>query len=208
MTPKTETKKPASNPVLTISLKLDFEHEFLSTRGVSPEQAEAFGLGYCKTGIMKNRIAVPIHNRNGELVAFTGRWIGDPKDIPEHEGKYKLPKGFEKSLEVFNLHRAPAFGKRFVVIVEGIWSTLRLHHAGIPTVALLGTSLTEMQAEHIASAGFNHAVLILDGDDAGLSARPAVLEVLSKHLYVKTINLEEGVKPDTMSDDLIDRLRR
>ena len=39
---------------------------------------------------MKGRIAVPIHNAGGELVAYAGRWAGDDSEIPEGEGKYKL----------------------------------------------------------------------------------------------------------------------
>ncbi|MEM9316067.1 MAG: CHC2 zinc finger domain-containing protein [Pseudomonadota bacterium] len=199
---------PTENPVLELELTLNPEHEFLAARAVDPEIAAAFGLGYCKAGIMKGRIAIPIHNHRGELVAYTGRWAGPKETIPEKTGKYKLPKGFHKELELFNLHRAAALGHPYVVVVEGVWSTIRLHRAGIPAVALLGTSLSEHQAKLIASAGFRHAVLILDGDEAGRQARPGVLSVLSQHVYVRSLELEDGVKPDTMDDELVNRLRR
>ncbi len=199
-------KTPAANPVIDVSLTLNHEHEFLATRNVSPELAAEFGLGHCRTGIMKNRIAIPIHNPSGKLVAYIGRYASD--ELPKGQIKYKLPKGFEKSLELFNLHRAAAMGKSYVVIVEGIWSTLRLHDAGVPTVALLGTSISDRQAALLAAAGFRHAILILDGDEAGREATPAALTVLSQIVYTKTVILPEGVKPDTMEDSIVHRFMR
>jgi hypothetical protein len=46
------------------------------------------------------RGAIPIHNVKGELIAYTGRWPGNTD-----KQKYLFPKGFRKSLELFNLDR-------------------------------------------------------------------------------------------------------
>jgi DNA primase len=55
-----------------------------------------WNVGFCTgKGIMAGRVAIPIHNEQGELVAYAGRWTGDP---PDGEGKYKLPTGFHKSV--------------------------------------------------------------------------------------------------------------
>ena len=198
--------QPKGNPVLELALSLDSNHQFLTDRGVSPEQAAAFGIGYCSRGMMRNRIAIPLHNVQGELVAYVGRYAATP--VPDDAGKYKQPKGFEKSLELFNLHRAAQFGKRFIVVVEGFWSVLRLHEAGIPAVALMGTSVSVTQAQAIEAARFTHVLLILDGDEAGRAAIPAATQLLSQHVYVKTIMLPDGVKPDTMDEAILNRLRR
>ena len=199
--------RKTSNDPINVQLILAHDHPFLGDRGITPEVAETFGIGHCRTGIMKNRIAIPIHNANAELVAFTGRWAGEG-ERPDNEPRYKLPKGFEKSLELFNLHRAAAFEKRYVVVVEGIWSAIRLHEAGVPAVALLGTSISEPQAGLLAQAGFTHAMLILDGDEAGRKAAPEVVTTLSQTMYVKTLVLPDGVKPDTMDESIVSRLRR
>jgi len=201
-----ESEEPRSNPVLDLELSLKFDHQFLVDRGISLAQAEEFGIGFCTRGMMRNRIAFPLHNANGELVAYVGRYAIEPR--PENEPKYKQPKGFEKLLELFNLHRAAALGKRFVVVVEGFWSVLRLHEAGIPSVALMGTSVSPVQAHALAGAGFTHAIVILDGDEAGRVALPAATEMLSQHVYVKTIVLPDGVKPDTMDEATLNRLCR
>lgn len=199
----------SANPVKDIKLTLEPGHPFLETRNVSPALAEQFGMGFCNKGIMKNRIAIPLHNAGGEPIGFVGRWALDT-DPPDGEAKYKLPKDFKKSLELFNLHRAVALmhdqGKPYVVVVEGIWSVTRLHAAGVPVVALMGTSLCDTQAQLIADAGFRKAMVILDGDDAGRQAAPDVVYALSQHVPVKTLVLPDGVKPDTMDASIVARL--
>ena len=193
------------NPVLDLKLKLDHEHPFLAECGITPEVAEAFGIGFADRGIMKDRIAIPIHNERGELVAYAGRYAKE--DVPDGTLRYRLPKTFFKSLVLYNLHRAKEFEKRHVVIVEGFWSAVRLHRDGIPAVALMGTSCSPEQAELLRSAGFRFATLLLDGDDAGRKATPELLAVLSKKIYVRTVELPDGDKPDTMNSSLLDGLR-
>ena len=60
---------------------------------------EVFGLGYCARGMMKGRIAIPIHDETDALVGYAGRWPGDPA---EGEERYKLPPGFKKSRVLYN----------------------------------------------------------------------------------------------------------
>ena len=50
---------------------------------------------------MAGRVCIPIHNTAGELVAYAGRWPGEP---PEGVERYLLPKKFEKSRVLFNLN--------------------------------------------------------------------------------------------------------
>jgi len=194
------------NPVITVELDLEPDHPFLAARGVTPEVAEAFGIGFCAKGIMRSRIAIPLHNAEGELVAFSGRYANEP--VPQGTERYKLPKQFQKSLELFNLHRAIAMKKRYVIVVEGYWSVIRLHQAGIPAVALMGTSVSQHQAALLREHGFKFATLLLDGDDAGRKAAVTAAHVLSQHVYVHTLDLPDGVGPDDMDEELVDRLRR
>ena len=76
--------------------------------GLAPELVDAFGLGFCDKGIMAGRVCIPIHNADGQIVAYAGRWVGPLEDLPEGKGKYELPAGFRKDLELFNLHRVEA----------------------------------------------------------------------------------------------------
>lgn len=91
----------AVNKPLTFQLKsVDCSHPYLSERGITKETAEYFGVGFFPgKGSMNGRIVIPIHNQHGKLVAYAGRAIDGS------EPRYKLPAGFHKSLELFNLHR-------------------------------------------------------------------------------------------------------
>jgi len=201
-----ESDKPV-NPPIDIKLKLDHKHPFIEARGFKKKLIKKFGIGHCGGGIMKNRIAFPIHNEKGELVAFSGRWASD--DVPDDTSKYLLPKGFQKSKVLYNLNRV--LQKRdldTVVIVEGFWSVLRLHSEDIPCVSTFGDSVSAAQAELLVKHGIKHVILIYDGDEGGRLGTASSLPILTEQVFVRTIALEEGIKPDTMSDDIIATLPR
>ena len=204
-TPKDESvssaSTPAENAVFDRVLKLDHEHSFLAERGIEPDVAEEFGIGYCSKGIMKNRIAFPIHRPSGECVGYVGRWADE--EVPEDTVRYAFPKGFHKSLELWNIHRALTLEKKFLVLVEGYWSAIRLHRLGIPVVALMGTSVSEEQAQMIRDLGYKFAILLLDGDDAGRNATKEASFVLSQHVYVRSIALPDGEKPDSVEEGFL-----
>ena len=211
--PEPVAKEP--NKPLGFALQnLDFAHAMLADRSLEPEAVKTFGLGYCSKGMMKGRVVFPIHNASGELVAYAGRWADD-EPVPEGEGKYKLPKGFEKSLELYNVHRAaelartmraPAAG-RLCVLVEGYWSAIRLHLLGVPTVACFGSDLSEEQARLLAelreddSPLFGRYVVLFDGDDAGWSGAARAAGQLAPHGWITAPKLAPGEKPDALERD-------
>lgn len=200
-----EAPAPQTNRVLDLELSLDPSHRFLVDRGITADVAERFGLGYCSRGIMKDRIAIPIHNERGELVAYAGRW--HEEEVPAGIERYRLPKHFYKSHVLFNLHRAQALGRRHLVLVEGFWSVIRLHEAGIAAASVLGHDCSTRQAELIRAAGFKFVTLLFDGDAAGRAGMATSLPILASQVYVRTIELPEGMKPDTMPESYFDRLR-
>src|SRR5918995_1095178 len=159
--------EPKPNKPLGFALDLDPGHPYLVARGVPGIVIQPFGLGYCGKGIMAGRLCIPIHNAEGELVAYAGRFVGDVADLPAGEEKYKLPKGFHKSLELFNLHRVK--NCRHLVVVEGYFGTIRLHGLRVPSVALMGSSMSEAQVallrEHCPALRL--VSVMLDGDEAG-----------------------------------------
>lgn len=179
------------NPVLSLSLPLRAQHPYLEGRGIGPEAIAHFGLGYCPRGILAGRIAIPIHNTTGQLVAFAGR---HPKG---HAPKYKFPAGFRKSVELYNLHRAAAHARKHgLVLVEGFFDAINLWQLGVPNaVALMGTELSATQEELLVQHT-DRVVLMLDGDEAGRAATAMLLPRLSARIFVKVVQLPEGVQPD------------
>jgi len=184
------------NPPLTFALKLDATHPYLVERGVSAQIAAEFGLGYCSRGVMAGRICIPVHDATGRLVAYAGRWPGE--DVPEDQERYKLPKNFQKSRVLFNLHRVR--DAEHVVLVEGYWSAFRLHALGVPVAALMGSSVSEEQLALLGERGTRYVTLLLDGDDAGRRARERALPALASAFLVRAPLLPDGEKPDTLGE--------
>lgn len=186
---------------------LDSSHSYLKERGLSKETVETFGLGYCDRGIMRGRVVVPLHNREGKVVAYLGRWPGDP---PEGESRYKLPKGFSRTLELFNVHRAQEHREHPLIIVEGAFSAMKIHQAGFSrVVALLGSSLSETQEDVVLEMlrEEDRILLSLDADEAGEKAQQQILRRLSRHAFVRTVDYpERHLAPDTMTTEAIAEL--
>ena len=200
-TPAPAPENGAPNKPLGFRLdKLEKAHPYLAERGLTPETIIDFGIGFCAKGMMAERIAIPIHNPEGQVVAYAGRFPGEPaEDTP----KYKLPQGFRKSLEVFNIDRAskePADNP--LVIVEGFFACMKLWQAGLRrTVALMGSSLSEAQANLIRrhTDSDSRLVLLFDEDDAGRAGREQAALSLARFAYVRIVALpQEGQQVDSL----------
>ncbi len=198
-----EPEKSVPNKSLKFRLdKLKQDHPYLAERGITPETIAEFGLGFCEKGTMEGRIAIPIHNAQGELVAYAGRFPGESgEDTP----KYKLPAGFRKSQELFNLHRAIKEPKeRPLVIVEGFFGCMKLHQHGCrKVVALMGSTLSPAQHDLIyqMTAPESLIQIMLDEDDAGRAGRDDIALRLSRLCFVKVVTFKEGTQPEDLSDE-------
>ena len=200
---------PDRNPPLKFSLQnLDRTHPYLSLRGLAVETIRTFGVGHCRNGMLAGWIAIPIHDATGQLVAYAGRWPGEPRN---GEPKYRLPKGFRKSLELFNLHRAVKEDARLpLVVVEGFFGCMKLWQSGHRrVVSLMGSILSNSQEELIVrTAGpGGRVILMFDEDEAGRKGTREALERLNKLLEVRAVSLGgEGSQPDALSPEQLNEL--
>jgi DNA primase len=197
----TTTEKSVPNTPLKFRLdKLEREHPYLmQERGLSLETIVDFGVGFCSKGMMADRIAIPIHNAKGEVVAYAGRFTGEP---PEGTPKYKLPQGFRKSQELFNLDRAvrepgPLF------IVEGFFDCMKLHQHGCKkVVALMGSTLSATQEELIRqhTDSKSQVIIMLDENDAGRAGREDIACRLSRFCFVRVYEFPQpDMEPEHLS---------
>lgn len=204
---KTQAKSPddsgSDEDVETVNQPLEFQlksvdttHPYIRQRGIKPETAQHFGIGYFNgRGSMAGRLVIPIHNEDGDLIAYAGRSVDDS------EPKYKLPAGFKKSLVLFNLHRALQTKTKVVVVVEGFFDCLKVSQAGFPyTVALMGSALSEHQ-EKLLVENFDRVVVMLDGDEGGRSATSEIALRLVRKVFVRVIEMPEGKQPDQLSSE-------
>jgi DNA primase len=195
-------KKEGTNlPLRFVLTGVETNHPYLAQRGIDPATTAEFGVGfYPGPGLMSGRIVIPIHNPHGQLVAYAGRALDD------RPPKYKLPAGFRKALELFNLQRAVAAGGKTVIVVEGYFDCMRVHQAGFPwMVALMGSSLSAAQESSLL-AHFERVVLMMDGDAAGQAASAAIAVRLSGRRSVQVVRLPDGSQPDQLSSSTIRQL--
>lgn len=185
------------NQPLAFQLKLDTEHPYLASRGVGTELAGVFEIGYCSKGMFRGMIAIALRNSDGRLVGYLGRWPGEPPEGQEQ--RYKFPIGFKKSRMLYNLDRVR--GREELVIVEGVWSVLRLHQLGVPAVALLGRDLSAYQEQLLVQSRVKRLALMLDGNAPGREATALLLPRLSRRFYVRVLALPDEAQPDTLPEE-------
>ncbi|MBX3012358.1 MAG: DNA primase [Caldilineaceae bacterium] len=149
--------------------------DFLLAKGWSlEEQLEA---GLIKRNDERNssydafrgRVMIPIRDRQGRVIGFGGRSLGDGQ--PKYLNTAETPL-FHKSQVIFGLDLAREAIRREdkVVIVEGYMDVIAAHQHGFANVvACMGTSLTSEQLQQLHRFT-NHFVLALDADAAGQQA--------------------------------------
>jgi len=199
-------EQPLANKPLDFSLekRIKYDHPFLLEEKKFPlELLKKFGIGWCKTGLMAGRIVFPIHNPNGELVAYAGRALTEKDEA--QRGKYLFPSGFNKALELWNFHRLVTKKKLLrehgLIVVEGFTDALRLIQHGFPNVvALMGWSLSEPQ-EKMLLAVADKVALFLDNDSAGQEATKKIHQRLIHQVFVKVVPYPTDSPDQTQPED-------
>lgn len=177
---------------------------YIGIRGIELSTARRFGIGYYSGhGMLSHRVVIPIHNQSGHLIAYAGR------SVDGREPKYRLPPGFRKSAELFNVHRIALNVERDrVFLVEGFFDCMKVHQAGYPNVvALMGCSLSDRQA-YLLGEHFDEVVLLLDGDSAGLRASDDIAVRLSGVMKTCRCQIPSGRQPDELTADELHGLIR
>jgi hypothetical protein len=187
---KTDPPETEVNPPLPFTLKsLTTEHPFFAENGISLETATYFGMGFCKKGLFKDRIVIPIHDHQGRLVAYCGRSITDEQT--QQEGRYKMPRGFVRSALVFNLHRLEK-NETPLLVVEDFISAIKAHQNGFQkVVALMGSNIGKGQEEailsHIGPAG--RLLLLFSTSEYSRKCVDECFSLFSEQLFVKKIDI-------------------
>lgn len=199
---------------------LRFDIPFLLERGLTPERARFYGVGYCSRGLMKGRIVVPIKNRAGEIAAYLGRSLKD--DDPN--GKWRFPLGFHKSLELYGAHRLArdeetreAVAKYGMIVTEGVFDTIALWEHGFKNaVSTLGSEVSKQQCALLVDPELNpsrRVIVFFDNDDAGRSGRKKLCGDIIHDAFVRYVDfgrIEAGDRTDPdefTKDELLELLR-
>jgi DNA primase len=213
--PPVNEKNIHVNQPIDFELKsLDPNHPYLKERGFTEATIRHFGLGFCNRGMLKGRIAIPLHNPQGELVGYAGRLTKD-EEVSEANPKYRFPGSrekdgmtleFRKSLLLYNAHRIEG-PVDHLFVVEGFPATWWLWQAKyVSTVALMGAHCSSAQAELIVDLvkPDGKAWIMPDGNEAGVLCAKSLLEQVSPHRFVRWIRLAAHEQPtDCQTEDLM-----
>lgn len=177
---------------------VDSTHPYLAARGIAHRTAVDFGVGfYPGPGLLSGRLVIPIHNSQGQLVAYCGR------SLDGTQPRYRFPPGFAKSQVLFNLHRAAATADPAVVVVEGFFDCLKVYQAGIRSVvALMGVALFNAPQRDLTER-FQQVMLMLDGDGSGQLASRTLADRLTSRCTVQLVRLPPNAQPDQLSEEQI-----
>ena len=112
--------------------------------GISKETAEHFGAGYAPKGIMRGRLAIPIHDADGTLLAYCGQALNG------EEPTLIFPKDFRPEAFIFNLNRAEG---DMICLLRNPLAVMRAYEGGIENaISFLTSTASPDQLAKLADA--------------------------------------------------------
>lgn len=142
----------------------------------------------------RNRVMFPVFDLRGNVVAFSGRLLGDqgPKYLNSAETEI-----YTKGQHVFGLNLAKNEPEGLLILCEGNLDVVSLSQAGFTgAVAPLGTAFTKEQARILAKYAKN-VVVAFDNDSAGLKATDKALKFLDEQgIPVRVLQMSGAKDPD------------
>lgn len=146
----------------------------------------------------RERLMFPITDKNGRVIAFGGRALGDfePKYLNSPETEV-----FHKGKTLYNFANARRARQGPVLLVEGYMDVVSLAQAGFEqAVAPLGTALTAPQIELLWTMA-PEPIICFDGDSAGQRAAGRAIEhvlpLLKPGHSLNFLTLPVGEDPDS-----------
>lgn len=181
-----------------LSLSAGASASTLEEAGLVKKRAESSG----HYDLYRNRLMIPICDRDGRVIAFGGRTLGD--DQVKYINSPESPiytKGH--NLFGFNLAKDSIKERDSVIVVEGYFDAITPHQYGFTNVvATLGTALTEQQAKLLVRYTDSKRVyLSFDADAAGARAIESGGETLNQiaegvGIDLKVLKIPGGKDPD------------
>ena len=173
-------------------------NQFIEERDLGYDRLTELGIGMSQRGSMKDRLAIPILNKDEELVAYCGRDVGLFED--KNEPKYKFPPKFRKDFELYGWNVAQHFDhlvlvESFLTVVKHGGAASKFGETGFGVASLMGTTISDFQIELLLEA-FPKVIVCFDGDEAGLTAAPQVAARIAEFgMWVTVRGYADGQKP-------------
>jgi len=144
----------------------------------------------------RNRLMFPIRNSSQRVISFGARNLPG-SDGPKYLNTANSPI-YNKSKSLYMIDHALQSIRETatITLVEGYTDAITLHeHSYDNTVAPSGTALSEDHLNFISQYA-NSALLVYDGDEAGMqAANKNAVRLIEKGILVKMANLPDGLDP-------------
>lgn len=121
---------------------LDPTHAALEPLSVSPDTLRQFGAGYSTSGINRGRLALPLHDREGNVVCYCGRTVKDESPT------LTFPNGVNPHDYIFNSHRVRS-GELY--LVRDPLQAMQAVENGVENVVAFLAPITPQCLERLAS---------------------------------------------------------
>lgn len=134
---------------------LEPDHERVRALGLDAETCIQFGAGYAPKGILRGRLAIPIHDwRSGVLVAYCGH------TVREEPAKLVFPKDFDPACYLFNGHQV---GEGETTLMRDPLEVMLAHQNGIDGgISFLTESVSPAQLQMLAAMLEEKGIAALD----------------------------------------------
>lgn len=158
--------------------------------------------------VFRERMIFPLYSKTGQLVAFTGRYIGKKEDVAK-KLKYLNTKEtliYRKGEVLFGWYQAArqVAANETVVLCEGNPDVMRLHQIKVGyAVAPCGTALTAENIEFLKSRSIKTVLMLGDMDSSGVKAtKKHGIDLIKARLNVRvmTWTYNEHITPPDPKD--------
>ena len=136
-----QERKPGFDPA-AYAARLDASHEALAPLGISSETFKVFSAGYMSGGINRGKLALPIHDRTGQCIAYFGRTLTNQSPA------LFFPNGVNPSEYIFNAHNVE---EGELVLVRDPLQVLTAFESGITNCVAFLSPITAQMLEMLAN---------------------------------------------------------
>lgn len=174
--------------------------DYATSRGITAEQVERWGIGYAVSGRVGGRIWIPIRDSAGTLLSWTAR------SYTGSRLRY-LTATREESVRLDAIFGEHHWDLNFdqVVLTEGALNALACERAGAKNVAALnGSNVTALNIAALSM--FGKIVIATDPDKAGERAAGVVISALKRWKEVVVIGFPPGKDASDLPEAELSRI--
>jgi DNA primase len=134
-------KQPAFDPE-AYAARLDASHASLAPLGLSTETLKQWKAGYSNAGTNRGRLAIALHDRDGNILGFAGRSLGD------QQPSLMIPNGINPQEIIFGGERVE---QGTLYLVRDVLDVLKAHESGVTNCVCFLTEISTLQVEMLAA---------------------------------------------------------